>query len=300
MSDKVFIIGCGAVGTSLGKAFKDAGNRIIGIFDTEPAQARVAAGILGVEAFGGALPDVIKDADMILVAVPDSAIEQVASLAQAEELYAPQQVWVHCSGRLTSTALSPLATFVKGVGSMHPAYVFPPKTLTEIPSDVFFAVEGDESAVAMIEARVKELGGHVVMVPPAARTAYHAAMVMASNYMVTLLASAREILKSIGVDEDLIAPLLFTLSLSAISRAKLLGIGGSLCGPIRRGDMGAVEDHVHALSELPHEKALYIAAGKAAVKLAATQPGYCTDTALTLSELLDRLAIEHWSKKPHP
>jgi predicted short-subunit dehydrogenase-like oxidoreductase (DUF2520 family) len=298
MTDKIFIIGCGAVGTSLGKALKDAGNNVIGIYDTDPLNARNAATIIGTEAFGGALPSRIRDADMVLLTVTDSAIESVAEQAKGEELYSATQVWVHCSGRLTSAALEPLCPFVAGTGSMHPAWAFPPKTLTPIPPGVYFAVEGQRAGTEVMAQRIQELHGNAVFVPPEARTAYHAAMVMASNYMVVLLASAHGLLKGIGVDPEQIDPMLLSLSESAIFRARRLGIGASLSGPIRRGDMGVVEDHVRALADSPYEKALYIAAGKAAVKLAATQPGYCPDTAVTLSELLDRLAYEHWSRMP--
>ena len=162
MTDKIFIIGCGAVGTSLGKALKDAGNNVIGIYDTDPLNARNAATIIGTEAFGGALPSRIRDADMVLLTVTDSAIESVAEQAKGEELYSATQVWVHCSGRLTSAALEPLCPFVAGTGSMHPAWAFPPKTLTHIPPGVYFDVEGQRAGTVVMAQRDQGLHGNAV------------------------------------------------------------------------------------------------------------------------------------------
>jgi predicted short-subunit dehydrogenase-like oxidoreductase (DUF2520 family) len=111
-------------------------------------------------------------------------------------------------------------------------------------------------------------------------------MVMSSNYIVALLAQAREILETTGLDFKEIERLLFSLADSAMDRAKKLGLEHSLSGPIRRGDVGTVKDHMNAIKDIPMAKELYISAGLATVELASKQPGFCKDTALTLKELL--------------
>lgn len=288
MGRKVFIVGCGAVGTSLGKALLHAGREIVGIFDTNAKQAGESALILGVQGFGGALPEIIKTADTVVVTVPDESIEKVASLAQAEGLYSENQVWIHCSGQLTASALDPISNSVLGTGTMHPAFVFPPHQCTPIPEGVFFAVGGNKSALEVILRHVALLKGKAVEISPDKRPAYHAAMVMASNYVATLMACSKSILSDCGVHSEDAEPLLLNLASSAISRAQNMGVGSSLSGPIRRGDVGAVEAHLKALDANKDVKKLYIAAGRGTVALAAAQPGYCPDTAETLLSLFDR------------
>jgi predicted short-subunit dehydrogenase-like oxidoreductase (DUF2520 family) len=286
MGKKVFIIGCGAVGTSLGKALKNAGRDIIGIFDIDAARAGDAAITIGVQGFAGALPEIIKQADTVLVTVPDHVIGKVAQWALAEDLCRGNQIWIHCSGHLNKEVLSPIESRVKGTGSMHPAFVFPPARCTSIPPGVFFAIGGTEEAIKKAKEHVALLKGNPVEIAPDKRAVYHAAMVMSSNYIVALLAQAREILETTGLDFKEIERLLFSLADSAMDRAKKLGLEHSLSGPIRRGDVGTVKDHMNAIKDIPMAKELYISAGLATVELASKQPGFCKDTALTLKELL--------------
>ena len=288
MGKKVFIIGSGAVGTSLAAALHKAGRDIIGIYDIDSRQARNAAEIVGTRAFGGALPEIVKTADTVVVTTPDSIIEKIVTLVQAEELYSDNQIWIHCSGHLTAEVFAPIRSKVKGVATMHPAFVFPPHECTSIPAGVGFAIDGDAKGIKKAREHVALLKGNAIEVPPDKRALYHAAMVMASNYVVAQLSSARDILLSLGMEEQEIEQLVLTLTQSAIERAHALGIGHSLSGPVRRGDVSVVGDHISALKDLPIDRQMYIAAGKATVELAATQPGYCPDTAQTLRELFEK------------
>ena len=290
MGRKMFIIGSGAVGTSLAAALHKAGREIIGIYDIDSRRARTAAEIVGTRAFGGALPEVLKDADTVVVTTPDSVIEKVVSLVQAEELYSENQVWIHCSGHLTTDVFSPIQSRVKGVAAMHPAFVFPPNECTKIPEGVGFGIGGDAAGIQRAREYVALLKGNPLEVPAGSRPLYHAAMVMASNYVVTQLSSARDILLTLGMQDVDIDGLLLTLTQSAVDKARALGIGHSLSGPVRRGDVGVVRDHIAALRDLPVDRQMYIAAGRAAVELSASQPGYCQDTAQTLRELFDKAA----------
>lgn len=288
MGRKVFVIGCGAVGTSLANALRRAGRDIIGIYDIDARQAGIAAEIVGTQGFGGALPEIVKEADTVVVTTPDHVIEKVISLVEAEVLYSAKQVWIHCSGHLTAAVFSLIESRVKGVATMHPAFVFPPKQCTDIPEGVFFAIGGNDAGVAKAKEHAALLKGRAMEVDPGKRPAYHAAMVMASNYIVTQLSSARNILMAAGIKDTEIEPLLFSLADSALGKAKTLGIPHALSGPVRRGDVGVVKDHLDALKDEPTALALYLAGGKAAVELASSEHGYCRDTAQTLNELFDK------------
>lgn len=288
MGRKVFVIGSGAVGTSLAYALHKAGRDIIGIYDVDTCQAGEAARIIGTQGFGGALPEIVKDADTVVVTTPDHSIEKVVSLVEAEELYSDNQIWIHCSGHLTAAVFDPIASKVKGIATMHPAYVFPPKQCTHIPEGVYFAIGGNEAGVKKAKEHTALLKGVATEINPEKRAAYHAAMVMASNYIVTQLNTARTILESCGAKADEVEPLLFSLASSALEKAKKLGISHSLSGPVRRGDVGVVKDHLDALSSMPLAQSLYVAAGKSTVELASSEPGYCQDTAQTLNEILDK------------
>jgi predicted short-subunit dehydrogenase-like oxidoreductase (DUF2520 family) len=293
MKNSIFIIGSGAVGTSLGKALSLAGVEIIGIHDLNSKTVKEAASQIGTKGYTGSLPEILRDAQTVFVTVPDGIINNVAQLVNAEELYSPSQVWIHCSGHLSHKALDSLKDKVKGLASMHPAFTFPPNVCSEIVPGTYFSIDGTTEGISQAEEFVSLLKGKQINIKPADRSTYHAAMVMASNYLVTLLSSSKELLKSINLPEEQVDPLLFSLASSALARVESLGISSSLCGPVRRGDVGVVKDHLESLKTNKLILDLYIFAGRATLKIAASQPRYCQDTAQTLMELFDSYSPEN-------
>ena len=83
-------------------------------------------------------------------------------------------------------------------------------------------------------------------VDDAARTAYHAAASIASNFLVALEESAAELLAGAGVDDarELLAPLVLRTAANWAERGP-----DALTGPIARGDEATVERHLAELRE---------------------------------------------------
>jgi predicted short-subunit dehydrogenase-like oxidoreductase (DUF2520 family) len=286
MSEGIFIIGGGAVGTALGRGLVSAGREVAGVFCRTEERAARAATSIGTTPHSGELPHAIRDAQVIVVAVIDPAIGEVVEQALAADLVAENQVWLHCSGALTGRVLDPLSGRCRGRGSLHPALAFPAGRQTEIPPGTWFAVAGDAAAIAVAEGLVGALSGRAVRVPDGSRATYHAALVMASNYLVALLAEARLTLSSAGVDPDEIEPLLLALASSAINGAKDAGVEASLTGPIRRGDAEAVERHLSALADRPEAARLYRELGRTTLDLARRLDGFPQDALTALQATL--------------
>lgn len=288
MSDAIFIIGCGAVGNSLGFALIKAGIFVSGVYDLNPKKVKHASQLLGVRGGFGDFPACLKEAETIIVTVPDSAIQSVAKQVVAQQAHHKKQVWLHCSGQLTENALLPLKSRVAGVGSMHPAFVFPPGEVTPVPTGVFFAVGGERAAVERATWMVQHLNGTALEVASDARTLYHAALVTASNYVATLLSTAKDILDQIQIPADQIEPLIIAMAQSAITRAGDVGIENALSGPIRRGDAGTVGQHLKALDVLPEVKKMYIAVGEATLNNCIFRPDYSKEDAKEILTLLTK------------
>ena len=80
----VIVIGCGAVGMSLGRAIAgSAGHRVSGVHDVVRGTALAAAGALGVPAVPDLSTGAATGAQLVLVAVPGAAIRTVAEAAAA-------------------------------------------------------------------------------------------------------------------------------------------------------------------------------------------------------------------------
>lgn len=184
--------------------------------------------------------------DLVILAVPDDAIEPVARGLADVGAIRDRHLLMHLSGRHGTLPLRAAAAKGATVFAVHPAM-----TLHGQPEDVFrletcpFAVtaEGDAAAIAM--ALVYEIGGVPALVAEANRVLYHAALAHASNHTVTLIAQSMEILRRIGIDDP--GSYLTPLTHATIERVLQEG-DAALTGPIARGDTETVHAHLRALA----------------------------------------------------
>jgi predicted short-subunit dehydrogenase-like oxidoreductase (DUF2520 family) len=132
-----------------------------------------------------------------------------------------------------------------------------------------FAVSGDPQALTWAERIAAALSGHVLHIRPGARHLYHAAAVMASNYIAALMDSAEQLLLLAGVPEEDALGALAPLARTSLDNAVRLGALEALTGPVMRGDAATVAEHARALEGVERSVAeLYRAAGLHALRMA--------------------------------
>jgi len=284
----VFIIGCGAVGRSLGRALADTGRyRISGVHDSSEERAAAAGADLGAESTSGDLPERTARAEIVIAAAPSCALGSIAALASSRGRCAEHQVWLHCDGGVSHSVLAALAPHVLGVGTLHPARVFPPNAISTLSKTDVFALTGDPIAVETAAEIARDLGCRSVRIDAEARAAYHAAAVMASNYAVALLAESRDLLvSSCDLSSEDAEHLVLGLASSAVEAASSLGLEASLSGPIRRGDIATVRRHLEELGAHPSALGVYRTLGRAALEVARRIPSYSEDAAEEISRAL--------------
>jgi predicted short-subunit dehydrogenase-like oxidoreductase (DUF2520 family) len=229
------IIGPGRAGTSLAAALSVRGWSF--------------AGFLG---RGDDLSGAARDVDLLVLAVPDDAIAEVAAAVEP----VPATTVVHLSGSLGLHALAP---HPRRAG-LHPLVPLPNAAVgaARLASGVTFAVAGDPAARAVVEA----LGGRVVEVGDGDRAAYHAAACIAANHVVALLGQVERVAASVGLDLESFLP----LTRAAVDDVADLGPGAALTGPARRGDWATLSRHLDALPA--DERAAYQAGAALATRLA--------------------------------
>lgn len=252
--ESIGIIGAGRAGTAIGPALTAAGYRLTGITARTPASAERAARLLP------GIPirtvDELGTSDVLILAVPDEAIAQVA--AQIEPR--PERYVVHLSGAYGTAPL-------KAAGGI-PIALHPPMTFTGTSapdlSDVTFTATAPDEARPFVERLVKDLGAGVQWVAEDQRAMYHAGVVHGANHLVTLLAQSFEVLRAAGVADPAatMRPLLRATLDNALSSGH-----DALTGPVARGDAGTVEAHLKALplDTVP----AYVALARATVELVA-------------------------------
>jgi predicted short-subunit dehydrogenase-like oxidoreductase (DUF2520 family) len=290
-SPNTFVVGAGPVATALAGALRLGGVPVLGLWARRPAQARSASAVAGVAAFSSAPPDLLLEADVVLIAVRDSAIPEVAQQLVGTGLISSRHVLLHCSGaRSAAEAFASVAGKVGGVGTMHPLRAIADgRDAMRAMKGTIFGVEGDERGRATAAALVGSMGGQALALDGQHMPAYHAACAFASNYVVAVLDAAAAALGRAGLSESEALAALVPLAQGAVANVVERGIAGGLTGPIRRGDELTVARHLDALAGDPELIALYQALGRRTAAIAARLVGDDAPDAGGLAAIRKRL-----------
>jgi predicted short-subunit dehydrogenase-like oxidoreductase (DUF2520 family) len=254
---RVGVIGAGRVGAVLGAALSAAGHDVVAASGLSAASAERAARLLpGVPLLPA--DEVVAAADLVVLAVPDDTLAGlVAGLAETGAWRAGQLAF-HTSGAHGLAVLAPAEQAGVLPLALHPAMTFSgapedADRLTGAP----FGVTSRAEYRAVAETLVLEMGGEPFFVAEEDRRLYHAALVTGANHLVTLVAEAADLLREAGVADPsrVLAPLLA----AALDNGLRRGDRG-LTGPVSRGDVGTVRNHLETLTErAPQSVAAYVA-----------------------------------------
>ena len=257
----VGVVGAGRVGSVLGAALARAGHRVTGTYAvSEASRARAAELLPGVPVKDVAA--VVAGAELVLLAVPDDALGHLVAGLAATGVWLAGQVVVHTSGRHGVGILDPARAQHVLPLALHPAMTFTGTAMDlDRLVDCAFGVTADDALRPMAEALVLEMGGEPVWIAETDRTAYHLALAHGANHLVTLTSEAMQILASAGVEDP--QRVLGPLMRAALDNALRLG-DAALTGPVARGDVGTVEDHLRELDRLsPEIRRTYVAMARA-------------------------------------
>ena len=243
---RVGVIGPGRAGTALARALARAGHEITAaaaVSETSKQRAR--------DNFPHAkLEDpaqVIGDADLVLLTVPDDVLPGLVAGLAATEAPLAGRLLAHASGAHGIAVLDPATR----AGAL-PLAIHPVMTFTGRDDDVdrikgvSFGVTAPEPLRPAAEVLVIEMGGEPVFIAEENRHLYHAALAFAANHLVTLVAEAEDMLSEAGAENPsrMLGPLLS----AALDNALRFGDAG-LTGPVARGDDGTVAAHLAAIRE---------------------------------------------------
>lgn len=204
---------------------------------------------------------------VVILAVPDSALAEVAHDLAAFGPPPPACVALHLAGAISTDVLAPLHAVGYPVGSLHPLQaVADPFHSGDKLFGVGFALAGEPEAVAVARRMVSALDGLPLVIAPNKRQLYHASAVVASNYMVALLAFAVRLMMQAGVSESDSLTALLPLVKGTLENLDQLGVGAALTGPIARGDADTIRLHLARLSD--SDRALYSGLGQELLRVA--------------------------------
>ena len=176
-----------------------------------------------------------RESDVLLLAVSDRAIEEVAALV-------PDGATVfHASGSLTA---------VKGGFSLHPLRALPALGEPVELRDALLVFEGAHRELAAGIAQT--LGARFAEIAPEQKARYHAGAVFGSNYVALMLDLAEQLVGIENVRDDLVA-----LADSGIANWRAHRDARRFTGPAARGDRETIARHLDALKDDPDLAEIY-------------------------------------------
>lgn len=245
----VGVVSAGRVGAVFGAALARAGHTVVAASGVSAASVRRAENLLpGVPLL--APDEVVRRADLVVLALPDDAMAGMVRGLVAANAVRAGHIVVHTSGAHGVEVLQPAADAGALPLALHPVMTFTgrPEDLERITacSVGVTAATGDEAAWSVGEALVVEMGAEPVRIPAEARALYHTALAHGANHLVTLVADCAQLLGDAGVanPQRMLGPLLS----AALDNALRHG-DRALTGPVARGDAGTIRAHRRVLAE---------------------------------------------------
>lgn len=281
---RVAIIGPGRVGTLLAVACARAGWRVVAIGGgTASARETLARSVAGSRPCDTPVEAAAR-AELVVLCVPDDALEAVATDLAVADVLGPEHRVVHVAGASGCAPLQRAALTGARVAACHPAMTIPAGAHDpDLLVGVAWAVTAAASDRGWAAELVTQLGGDPHVVPEDARVLYHAGLAVASNAVGAAVATARRLLLAAHLDD----PRAFLAPLIEASITNVLAAGAeALTGPIVRGDLGTVGAHLRAIErDTPELTRAYRALARATLEPVrpALEPGVLAD----LDRLLD-------------
>lgn len=241
------LVGPGRAGVSVTAALAAVGWEVAAVAGRAPDAPSTLAAADRFGAPARTVSEVARDADLVVIATPDAAIDAAAAALAGSA--GPDALVIHLSG---ARGLDAIAAVPARRGALHPLQSMPTAELglARLPGS-WAAVAGDPQTSAIAES----IGLRPFPLADEDRAAYHAAASIASNHLVALLG---QVARTAPVPLEVFLPLVR----ATVDNVADLGPEAALTGPVARGDAATVAAHLDALPD--DERETYRALARAA------------------------------------
>jgi predicted short-subunit dehydrogenase-like oxidoreductase (DUF2520 family) len=198
-----------------------------------------------------------------------------ASAQKNEGIKNPEELTViHFSGSKKTDVLDSARTAGASVACMHPLKSFASARESAMTlENTLYGVTYDKNdikAQKTLEILLRILKGRAVFVDNDKKTLYHACACIASNYLVSLMDFAADAGSEVGLDPQVFLSGLVNLSESTLLNIKKMGTKKALTGPVARGDISTIKEHIEILNSINRDdiREMYEVMGKKTAKIA--------------------------------
>jgi len=242
----IVIVGSGRVAWHLGKRLKSKGLPIAQIIGRTASNIRPLAEALSTN-WSNDFTELRPDADWILVAVRDDAIEMVAKQIAP---YVGESLVTHTSGATPGKMLEP---YFQRFGVFYPLQSFSMER-SPVWSKIPFCVDAsNDTDLLFLKKTAKTIGNLVYRVNDEQRALLHVAAVFANNFANHCFAIAEKLLD----ENDLPFELMHPLMEETLAKALQDSPERMQTGPAVRGDVDTIQRHLNLLEQYPEWRDLY-------------------------------------------
>ena len=263
MKPRIAIVGPGRLSSTLTVELARAGYRISEIVTR--ANQRAARDLARrVHARLATISHARLDAEVIWFCVPDRDISGAArALVRATDWR--QKIALHSSGALASDELDRLRQRGAAVASVHPLMTFVSRsacTLKGVP----FRLEGDARAARVGRSIVRDLGGEALGISKESKAAYHAWGTFVSPLLIATLVSAERVAGLAGISTTKARRQMLPIVRQTLENYGKVGPAEAFSGPLVRGDIATVREHLRVLRKIPAVKDVYLTLARLALR----------------------------------
>ncbi|MFL2639869.1 MAG: Rossmann-like and DUF2520 domain-containing protein [Dehalococcoidia bacterium] len=237
----ISFLGAGSVATALALSMQNNGYNITGISSKSGETAKNLASKIHTEYYKDP-KDLIAQSDVTFVAVPDDVLQQLIQTYHWKDGH----IIVHTSGAVAPSLNHSDSSLI--IGNFHPLQTFIKGST--LPKGTSFAIEANDAEfIESLTELAQDLDGAAIKIPNELRPLYHLSAVLASNYLVTLLALSSQMWESFGYKSKEGLDALLPLVRQTIHNIDVHGVNNALTGPINRGDIGTISKHLETLRQ---------------------------------------------------
>lgn len=239
----IIFIGAGNVATHLAKALAQHHDirQILARNATHAADLAMQTGahpIVDIEALD-------LDVDIIIMAVSDDALVDIIASIQEHHRNDSKRLaritWLHTAGSVSVDVFDPISPLH---GVLYPMQTFNKNLPVDIYTVPFF-IEGSTSEVeCQIKTLANQISANVSCLNSEDRLRLHAAAVLSCNMVTYLWSLAQSTLENIGLDFNIMQPLIQ----ATLDKTRQVSPVEGMTGPARRGDVKTIQKHVNVLA----------------------------------------------------
>ena len=249
---RVAIVGAGIVGHVLGRILVENRHRITAVVSRTAESARRCGRFLSCRTWSTSVEVIPQETRYVMITAPHGAVHDVARALARREGFSWRGVAVcHASGMLTAAALAPLHDLGATTFSFHPLQTFPrefaPRLIVPSARGIVYGVDGDAAGERKARVLARALDGRILHVPPEMREFYHAACVVASNHLTTMLGILTAFSHDIAPGRKNALDIFLPILQATLHNVALTSPARALTGPVARGGTETLARHFEAI-----------------------------------------------------